>query len=133
MVRLLTPLHERNAVRTRFVRTPDLGHPVGPHCQVETTLGCLVEVTAGFCLCEHLFYELHSGTEILPAQQGEIASDHATCTHFQVRVSEFVRYSQRLLCIGDPFCLLSQVDCQQHREISQNLHRLSAATFAQDF
>src|SRR2546423_15108686 len=132
MVRLLTPLHDGKAMCTHFKRTPDLAHPVGPHRQVETTLCCLVEVTAGFCLREHVLDELHSSTEILPAQGGEVAGDHATCTHFQVRVSEFVRYGQRLLCIGDPFCLLSQVDRQQHRESSQDLHRLRAAPFAQD-
>src|SRR5229473_1840381 len=88
---LLTLLHEGKTVRTCFKRTPDFGHPVGRHRQVETTLGCLVEVTAGFCLCKHLLDELHSSTEILPAQRGEVARDHATRTRFQVWVSQFLR------------------------------------------
>src|SRR5258706_7098885 len=108
---------------------PDLTHPVGPHRQVETALCCLVEVTAGFCLCEHLLDELHSSTEIIPAQRGKVAGDHATCTRFQVCVSKLTCYSQRLLCGGDPLCLLSQVDRLQHSESSQDLHRLRAATF----
>src|SRR2546423_15698431 len=105
MVRLLTPLHDGKAMCTHFKRTPDLAHPVVPHCQVETTLCCLVEVTAGFCLREHLLDELHRSTEIIPAQRGKVAGDHVTCTRLQVCVSKLIRYSQCLLCGGDPFCL----------------------------
>src|SRR5690242_908245 len=112
MVRLLTTLHEGKTVCTHFKRTPDLAHPVGAHGQIETILCCLVEVTACFCLCKHLLDELGSNAEIIPLQRGEVARDHAMRTCFQVRVSELVRYGQCLLCVGDPFCLLSHVDRQ---------------------